>query len=333
MLINVPLELKPNFLGDPENFIRDIACISTEALSPFFRNRELITKVQETWRRNPFHDEKGFFDDEFVCDPQDTAWRYLHIDLGIRHDACGISMCHASGFVTREKTEYSNDGVKMVPIRMPVAKFDFVGRLKAGPREEILISQVREIIYELSRRGFYIALITFDGFQSTDSIQILKSHGYRVGRLSIDRTSTYLKFAKTNKKKDWDDDGLKRISTEGQVMAAWQCLKDALYDDRLDLVQHDFWEKEAKSAEVNFRKQKVDHPPRGTIDLLQSIAGAMFNMTNNESDILDDDEAIERETGDAFYEDSGRYRDGDGEPDDYLYEEEEVDDSWLATDL
>lgn len=330
------MELKPNFLRDPENFIRDIACISTEAVSPFFRNREAISSVTKTWRHNPFNDGTLTFDDEWRCSDEDNAWRYMHIDLGVNHDACGISMCHADGFVDREVAEYSAHGTKNVKVRMPKAKLDFIGRIKAGPREEVLISAVREIIYETSRRGFYIALITFDGFQSVDSIQILKSHGYRVGRLSIDRTSTYLKITKIDKKKD-DDDGLKRVSTEGQVLAAWQSLKDTLYDERLDLVKHDFWEPEARAAEANLRKMKVDHPPRGTIDVLQSIAGCVYNMTVNEREYIDNDEEMEADAADDFYRDTGAYIEMDDTPDEYLYpevdEEDQEEDAWLRTDL
>ena len=46
MLLKIPLELKPNYLRDPENFLRDIACIPTDSTRPFIRSKEKINKLE-----------------------------------------------------------------------------------------------------------------------------------------------------------------------------------------------------------------------------------------------------------------------------------------------
>jgi len=297
--IKIPLELKPNFLRDPENFIRDIACIPTESTRPFFKLKRKVLEVEQQAYKNLFNEELMLFDDDFIPGGSSAYPRYMHIDLGIKKDAVGISMCYAPHFVTRKVTKIYNTGTVTEDARLPFVKFDFLGRIKAGRGEEIMISSIRDLIYELQRRDFYLAIITFDGFQSVDSIQILKSQGFRVGRLSIDRTATKLSLDKRSK----DGSGLRRNSTDGQVLGAMQALKDACYDDRLALPYHEYWAKEALGAEIDYKRNKIDHKPRGTIDLLQSLAGSAYNLVNNEFEYLGNEESGAEGGGDDFYDD------------------------------
>jgi len=179
--IKIPLELKANFLRDPENFMRDIACIPTESTRPFFKLKRKILEVEKQAYKNPFNEKQNVFDDDFIPGGSHLYSRYMHIDLGLKKDAVGISMCYAPHFVTRQVNKVYNTGSVVEDVRLPFVKFDFLGRIKAGRGDEILISSIRDIIYELQRRGFYLSVITFDGFQSVDSIQILRSQGFRVG--------------------------------------------------------------------------------------------------------------------------------------------------------
>ncbi len=298
--IKIPLELKANYLRDPENFLRDIACVPTESTRPFIKNRAKVEKVNNEAHRNPFLEDKRTFVEGYgPADGSIQFARYMHIDLGLKKDAVGISMCHASHFVDRQKVEIEAFGNSMKNIRLPHIKFDFLGRVQAAKGEEILLSEVREIIYTIQRMGFYLGLITFDGFQSVDSIQILRNQGFKVGRLSIDRTSTKLVLDKRSK----SGDGLKRLSTEGQTMAAMQGLKDALYDDRLSIPYHEYWKREAIGAEIDYKKNKVDHKPRGTIDLLQSMAGSVYNLINNEKEYTTQEANVNQGLGDDFGDD------------------------------
>ena len=299
-IIKIPLELKANYLRDPENFLRDIACVPTESTRPFFKDKNKVYEVEKKAFKNPFNDEERRLERNFVPVPgADDFSRYMHIDLGLKKDAVGISMCHAPNFEQRVITQIHSDELVDEEISLPFIKFDFLGRIKANKGEEILLSKVREIIYDIQQRGFYLALITFDGFQSVDSIQILRSQGFKVGRLSIDRTATKLILDKKAK----DGSGLVRRSTEGQTMGPMQALKDAIYDDRLAVPYHEYFAKEAIGAEIDYKKNKVDHKPRGSLDLLQSMAGSVYNLINNEFDYQDPYEDGLKELGDDFYAD------------------------------
>ncbi len=298
-IIKVPVELKAMFLKDPENFIRDIACVSTESTRPFFRRVDKIIGLTKNGFPNPFNDRTLEFDDDWKLEDGDTYKRYMHIDLGLTKDAVGISMCHAPYFVERELTDLSKDGIFTQAVKLPYVKFDFLGRIKTTRGEEIMLSRIREIIYDISKRGFYIGLITYDGFQSTDSIQILRSQRYKISRLSIDRTATKIILDKGAK----DGSGVTRKSTDGQILAAVQSIKDVLYDDRLEAPVHPYWEIEARGAEIDYKKNKVDHKPRGSIDLFQSMAGSTYNLINNEREYTDDDEETIAAMSDDFYDD------------------------------
>ena len=303
-LIKIPWTLKENFLGDPENFMRDIACISTESISPFFKRKDKVMSLIEASEKiyNPFDDNTGKLKEDFIPSTSDTFHRYLHVDLGLTRDACGISMCHAPYFVPRSLLTLEEGVQRRRNINLPFVRFDFVGRIKADRGEEIILSQIREIIYDISRRGFFINLMSYDGFQSVESIQILRSQGYRVSRLSIDRTATRLIIDKHYEK----NNGVKRESTDGQNTAAIQSLKDALYDDRLAVPFHPYVEKELKGAEIDYKKNKVDHNSRGTIDVLHSMSGSCYNLVNNEHELIEthSDDEYDRDYADDFYGDS-----------------------------
>lgn len=301
--IRIPLSLKANFLRDPENFIRDIAAVSTESVNPFIRRKAKIIEWEERSKSliNPFDEDALIFDEDFISD--NSFNRYMHIDLGVVKDAVGISMCHVPYFSDRETIVSGPDGVETRIDRVPFISFDFVGRIKANKGEEIVLSEIRQIIYEITNLGFYLDLITYDGFQSVESIQTLRLQGYRAARLSIDRTSTKVISVKQRDDRQGKSNyGIRRESTDGNILAAWEGLKELIYDSRIDTPYHPMLFKEARGLQEDRKKMKVDHPPKGSSDLIQSIAGSAFNAINNEQEgVLHDADSYTEKTGDSFY--------------------------------
>ena len=178
--------------------------------------------------------------------------------------------------------------------------------------EDIEYSRIRDIIYTINDRGFPIQLITFDRFQSEDSIQILRRKGFTCAHLSLDRTSNYPVVAVGEK------NGFKKIPTGGSkwsTLSAWSCFKAAVNTGRIDIpfyqpvsntILDDYGrevnyddignkikrvdfitqiEREALAASLDTKKMKVIEPPKGSIDLLEAVAGACFNANNNVTDI------------------------------------------------
>ena len=56
-------------------------------------------------------------------------------------------------------------------------------------------------------------------------------------------------------------------------------LKTALYDRRVELPEHDILLRELLALERDARTGRVDHPPRGSKDLADGLAGVVYGLT------------------------------------------------------
>lgn len=304
-IIKIPYDFYGRFNSDPYESCRNILSIPLGAVSPFFENIENVKRCIDSSLLNPFNDSFVVFDDNFIC--TDDFPRYMHIDLSAKHDGTGISMAHVVGFkdvVSRDDPDVESY------VRLPIIQFDFVGKLVAESGTELLISDIREmVINELSRRGFNIRLITFDRWGSIETIQTLSREGYATDVLSLDRTSAMLivDYDKPNR--------VRRESTRGNVLAAWNSLKDAITDGRVTFPFHPAIETEAKHAERRIKGSRVMIDCQSsslTLDLLESMAGTIYNCTNNEHEFMMSDKEIVNDAdiaASSFYKDIGRSQD------------------------
>jgi len=161
-------------------------------------------------------------------------------------------------------------------IELPIITFDFVGKISGSMGQDIILGDIREIIYDIRNRGFVIALITYDQWQSEDSIQILRDAGFTIGNLSIDRTFNKVLV-------DYDKPNFYRTETTNKkYIAPQQDLKDAIYEGRVRIPYHEWLLKEFFWAEYDTKANKVDHRRGRSIDVEQSVAGSFFNCVNNE---------------------------------------------------
>lgn len=155
---------------------------------------------------------------------------FMHFDLSQKRDRTGIALGH-------------HDGRSRVCIDLMLAH---------DPKEvgEIQIARVRQICYALRDRGFRIKKITYDGWQSVESIQTLKAHGFEVENFSVDKTTeaydTWLEFFQT-----------------GNLDFYWY---EPFYDDVRSLVL------------VNGRK--VDHTSDGGKDVSDAVAAVTFHCAS-----------------------------------------------------
>src|SRR5690606_25525558 len=304
MIIRVPNDpiLYKSARSNPENFIRDIACYPRTGIQPFIRRRKKIKQAEKDYP-NPFNPESLTFDPGYEC--KDNFPRYMHIDLAKNKDAVGISMCHVPRFVERNIIEEKTK--RPIKIMAPVIRFDFWGRIKVDKGQEIVLSDIREIIYFLSGVHFWFNLITFDRFQSLDSIQILRAYGYVVGNLSIDRTTSVLEVERKRKGETLNPLGYTKRSTEGQYNYAMVALKDTMYDDRLEVpkLNTKYYEKDYIRVECEQAQEirgKIDHPSTGTIDVMQSMAGSTVEAVVNETMLAyNSQEELAEEDVDTFY--------------------------------
>lgn len=268
---NIPIELKPIFEERPEHAVRDFGSVTTEAINPFFRRRQKITAcISET--PNPFDEESLRFPPDYRCGNRSCA-RYGHADLSLGGDAVGIAVAHVPRFVGVAQVTDKDD--RMRGERAPFVVIDFMGRIETEGAEEFILGDLRGVIYDFVARGFDLALFTFDRFQSADSIQMLRARGICSEVLSVDRTLGRLIL-------DKHAPGWLRKESVRDICAAQEALRQVMYEDRLSLPFHEFWEIECMGAERVERTGKVDHPPNGSLDMEQAVAGAVFNAVSNE---------------------------------------------------
>lgn len=270
-----------DYRTDPDEAAAKYECKPTRATDAYFRNpgifRQSVDAPEQpldiTYRlaessslQDPDRRIRGWepvftFDPSFRVVP---GARYaIHADLAIKGDRAGISMSHVERWEEREIVSVDDSGyVTRRQTVVPIIRNDFTvaftadiaatdphtidvdtGKEKVLARE-IQIRWVRDLIYKLIAMDFYIGLVTYDGFQSADSMQILESHGIETDRVSTDR----------------DPD-------------LWKTLKDVASEARLRMPYNDLLQKELEAlSRVN---GKVDHPPSGSKDLADALAGSV----------------------------------------------------------
>lgn len=288
-ILKIPMEFYKDFKSDAYMATRDIACIPSGAVHPFLPRKQKLEECLDREFINPFNEQTLQFDSDFGCEHDDYHYRYMHVDLSYMHDSVGIAMCHIPYWTTLIRKNTVSGRIVETKVEVPFIKFDFIGSIKAESGEQIVISDIREeVIMTVSSKGYYLNLITFDRFQSQETIQELRKQGFTVGNLSLDRTVTKL-LVNFDKKYN-----IEKITTEGQHMSAWQSLKDVINDGRAKIPYHEQFLAQAKSAEVSYVKKKVYSAPRvvtvdgkevrvtSSLDLLEAMAGAVFNAITNE---------------------------------------------------
>lgn len=222
----VPVEYADEFKRNPELARRDLGARPSEAIGGFFSDTELLKQKVNEKRQSPL-DGLGIPLDGW--DGRHEPPLCIHVDLGLRRDACGIC-----GVTPREGK------VRMEFVRR-VAPEDVGG--------EIDFASIRQWITDL--RDVYhwrIACISYDGWQSVESRQQLEKAGFVTRELSVDRNTK-----------------------------AYDTLKELIRTDRLDYYFDGMLLYELGRLEL-IKGVKVDHPPGGSKDVADSLAGATMNL-------------------------------------------------------
>ena len=180
--------------------------------------------------------------------------RFAHVDLARTSDSAAVAVAYVDKFVKVARGE--DVGYEI----LPVVVLDLVLEVRPPPAGEINFAKIRAVFYKLRDLGMNLQWITYDSYQSTDSIQILKQRGFCTGEQSVDRTT-----------KPYD------------------VLKQAITDRRLSVPEHAKAQEELLKLEYDAKKGKIDHPIRGSKDCADAIAGAVFGLVMRRDVWLDHD--------------------------------------------
>ncbi|QIG76963.1 terminase large subunit protein [Rhizobium phage RHph_Y1_11] len=246
LVLKVPLEFRAKFEEDIFNNIRDIAGHSTLALHPFIMNVEALSAC--------FNTVPSILSREW-CDFEQTGLliyperftnphypRWIHIDPSSTVDSTGVACAHVVNFVPINRGEEIE--------LLPVIRFDFTLEVRPPPGGEIELSNVRRLIYKLSKAGLNVKYVSLDSMQSKDTLHELAKKGYKSGYQSVDT--------------DW---------------TPYEVSKLAFYDGRILTPEHDHVKREWTRLERNTQKQKIDHPANGSKDVSDAMAGAIYGLT------------------------------------------------------
>ena len=277
--IDVPIEFKKDFERDIDAAIRDFAGLPTLTIRPFIRYRGKVLDAMERGAafglEHPFskitttlQDGGVFLMDKLLlpklkkqieeCTDQEekrklqaaysklrSKPRYVHGDLSISGDATGLAMGYVHDYRIVQRR---NEEGELFDMRVPVIVIELMLKIVPPKGGEIQLADVRSLIYELRSYGYPIKRVTFDQFQSKDSMQQFQRSGIESGHLSAD--------------------------TNPEVYNSY---RDALYEDRIIMYKYDTLFEETIQLEKNEKTGKVDHPPSGSKDVADAVACVCYN--------------------------------------------------------
>lgn len=255
-LIEVPTAYLKQFENNPEKALRDLAGIPPATADAFISLVHRIEEARDRWidthgEEPPVNDNptKPEFAPWFRADG-DPRKRTVHIDLATSGDgdALGFAMGHVSGI---QEVDGENK---------PYITIDCLVRIKAMPGQEIMLSDIRRMIYELKdERRFRIHSVTLDGFQSTDTMQQLRRKRIFTSYLSVDRSTL-----------------------------PYEDLREAIYEGRIEFPPYLTYLRKGDTDRVEIAVKelmelqdtgkKIDHPTTGSKDIADAMAGVISTL-------------------------------------------------------
>jgi hypothetical protein len=287
-VMDVPEEYRQDFERDLEGSLRDIAGVATVSVSPYIQRSEQIYGAVDDSLPSPVGGEdSGDMTQEWtagtpltihwgrIATPREmrlpggyteikwrpkrnpTTTRYAHIDPSLTGDSTGLAIGHISGWTEVVRRDPAGEEYNELA---PVIETDLLLRISPPPGDEILLSDVRSILYQFHDHGFALGYVTMDQYQSADAIQQFRKRGIESEVVSVDRTTE-----------------------------AYDVLKTALYEGRLRLHRNDHCLRELSQLQrvpkPGGRGIKIDHPRigadgmPGSKDLADALAALVFNLT------------------------------------------------------
>ena len=270
LVLDVPVEYKDDFIKNPHRYLRDVIGMSTTSVHPFIRRR---FTVLDCIQRGEEEGLESFLEKDNVELGRDgmprvkrghycanpSRPRYVHIDLALNNDSCGIAMLRFDGL---RKVEREGGMIEM----LPEASVELACSIRPDGNNEIQIAEVRMWVKQLRDvYGYPIKVVTYDGAMSIESRQQWKKEGAKTGYVSVDKTSV-----------------------------PYKQLRDAFSDGRVKMYQQQVLVDELFGLEYDGDKDKVDHPVNGSKDVADAVCGAYTTLIQRRSswrDAAADDEA------------------------------------------
>lgn len=254
VIYKIPVEYITEFTDAPYEAMRDLLAIPAVVKDALFPNPRVLEERIDKLRKDPIVEDNlyrwlnGKIDspkaynifNEHLPKPDNYAAYFMHVDLALVEDATGVSMCHRDPKTGKFIIDFifAVESSKIVEKRIPIGKMKYIA------------------IYLKYNLGYNISKVTYDGFQSAESIQELVDNGIDAKVQSVDRTA-----------------------------AAYDTLRDIIHSDQISFYDYKSQElnglnRSLKRELLNLTKDtktgKVDHITKGSKDLSDALAGCVF---------------------------------------------------------
>mgnify|MGYP000946549132 CR=1 FL=1 len=233
------MEKGPEMLGLEHPYTAEVTTLQDGAT--FDVDKLLVTRAKKAWEQEKDPAEKFRLEQEYK--KERAKPRFIHVDLATSSMA-GFAMGHVRDYAIVERR---NEEGQLFSVKVPIIVVEMMLRIQAPKGGEIEISDVRQLVYELRSYNYRIGKVSFDQFQSKESRQQLKRSGIESDYLTAD-------------------------ANPGVYLA----LKNAIYEDRLITYHYDPAYQEMIRLEKSEKTGKVDHPPGGSKDVSDAVAGVCY---------------------------------------------------------
>lgn len=250
-ILTPPRDMLSDFTADFDIALRDLAGISVPGALSFITQEVLNSCINKS-RRSPFYIEviqtgtkdKLTIEEFFHLQEVNHLKRfptYIHLDLSLNTDRSGIGATCISG----RKDIVGSDGKVM---SQPTLTHLFSIYVEAPRGDSIPYDKITQFILWLRRNGFNIQGISRDQFQSEYLGQLLEAQGFKVTKLSLDRTP------------------------DGYI-----ALRSALLEQRIDMLDCAALQDELIHLQRDAFSGKIDHTIGQRKDLSDGFAGSVWN--------------------------------------------------------
>ena len=223
--------------------------MATQALHPFMTKTDAVAACFGVVQSIGSRDDCDFDKTKLSLYPGRIKNRHLprfaHVDLAISRDSAGVVIGHVPGFVDISRGDFVET--------LPIIQYDLILEVKPPRGGEIEFENIRRLLYKLRddpQLKMPIKWVTFDDFQSKDSRQLLAQQGFMTGYQSMDK-DTY----------------------------AYDVMKQAFSDLRVKAPAHPKAHREMITLEIDTKKRKIDHPPHGSKDISDAMAGVALGLS------------------------------------------------------
>ena len=173
----------------------------------------------------------GMKDIRYETDLREGVYYYVHVDLGLRHSNAALAIAHK---------DRNGDSVVL----------DLIKTWEPQPDKDVDFRSIENFLLDLRDNGIKLASVTYDKYQSINSLQTLQNRGVPAKYKSVTRTKE-----------------------------AYDTLKDLIYQEKLDAYFYPEAVEEILGLDIVYG-ERVDARPGMKKDRADAVAGAIHGVLN-----------------------------------------------------